>query len=122
MGLAGNPGERWAALTGGPLAPLSSVTPNPGYTELTEGNRGDPVLWMQEHLAAAIPTQPTTGIFEAATTANLESSSPPMASPPRARPKRATWLTLLALPPVAVNWTGGGPSGWVADPRRAAGW
>ena len=27
---------------------------------------------MQEHLAAAIPTQATTGIFEAATKTNLE--------------------------------------------------
>ena len=52
--------------------PLTSVTPNPGYTELAQGNRGDPVLWMQEHLAAAIPTQATSGIFDATTAANLK--------------------------------------------------
>ena len=104
------PASEWAALAE-PLAPLSSVTPNPGYTELTEGNRGDPVLWMQEHLAAAISTQPTTGIFEAATTANLEQFQSAHGIAPTGKTEAATWQALLALPPVAVNWTGGGPSG-----------
>ena len=104
------PAAEWAALAE-PLAPLSSVTPNPGYTELAEGNQGDPVLWMQEHLAAAIPTQPTTGIFEATTAANLEQFQSAHGIAPTGKTEAATWQALLALPPVAVNWTGGGPSG-----------
>jgi hypothetical protein len=104
------PASEWTALAE-PLAPLSSVTPNPGYTELAEGSRGDPVLWMQEHLATAIPGQATTGIFDAATTANLEQFQSAHGIAPTGHTEAATWQALLAIPPVAVNWTGGGPSG-----------
>ena len=104
------PASEWTALAE-PLQPLTSVTPNPGYTELEQGNRGDPVLWMQEHLAAAIPAQPTTGIFEATTTANLEQFQTAHGIAPTGKTEAATWQALLALAPVAVNWTGSGPSG-----------
>jgi len=104
------PASEWTALAE-PLAPLTSVTPNPGYTELEEGNRGDPVLWMQEHLATAIPSQPTTGIFEATTATDLEQFQSAQGIAPTGKTEAATWQALLALPPVAVNWTGGGPSG-----------
>ncbi len=104
------PAAAWTALAT-PLAPLTSVTPNPGYTELAQGGRGDPVLWMQEHLADAIPGQATTGIFDASTTANLEQFQSAHGIAPSGKTEAATWQALLALPPVAVNWTGGGPSG-----------
>ncbi len=104
------PTGEWTALAE-PLAPLSTVIPNAAYTELTEGNRGDPVLWMQEHLASAIPGQATTGIFDATTTANLEQFQSAHGIAPTGKTEAATWQALLALPPVAVNWTGGGPSG-----------
>jgi peptidoglycan hydrolase-like protein with peptidoglycan-binding domain len=93
------------------LAPLTSVTPNPGYTELEQGNRGDPVLWMQEHLAAAIPAQATTGIFDAATASNLAQFQTAHGIAATGKTEVATWQALLALAPVAVNWTGSGPSG-----------
>jgi peptidoglycan hydrolase-like protein with peptidoglycan-binding domain len=102
------PASEWTALAE-PLAPLSSVIPNPGYTELEQGNRGDPVLWMQEHLADAIPTQATTGIFDATTAANLAAFQSARGIAPTGKTEAATWQALLALPPVAVNWTGGGP-------------
>jgi hypothetical protein len=102
------PGSEWTALAA-PLAPLTSVTPNPGYTELSEGNRGDPVLWMQEHLAAAIASQPTTGIFESTTAANLEQFQSAHGIAPTGHTEAATWQALLALTPVAVNWTEAGP-------------
>jgi peptidoglycan hydrolase-like protein with peptidoglycan-binding domain len=104
------PASEWTALAE-PLQPLTSVSPNPGYTELTEGNRGDPVLWMQEHLATAIPGQATTGIFDATTAANLVSFQSSHGIAPTGKTEAATWQALLALPPVAVNWTGSGPSG-----------
>jgi peptidoglycan hydrolase-like protein with peptidoglycan-binding domain len=104
------PASEWTALAE-PLAPLTSVTPNPGYTELEQGNRGDPVLWMQEHLASAIPTQATTGIFDATTAANLAAFQSAHGIAPTGKTEAATWQALLALPPVAVNWTGGGPQG-----------
>jgi peptidoglycan hydrolase-like protein with peptidoglycan-binding domain len=104
------PASGWTALAE-PLVPLTSVTPNPGYTELAEGGRGDPVLWMQEHLASAIPGQGTTGIFDATTAANLAQFQTAHRIAPTGKTEAATWQALLALPPVAVNWTGSGPSG-----------
>jgi len=104
------PSSGWTAL-GAPLAPLTTVIPNPGYTELEQGNRGDPVLWMQEHLASAIPGQATTGIFDATTATNLEQFQTAHSIAPSGKTEAATWQALLTLPPVAVNWTGGGPQG-----------
>ena len=104
------PAAGWTALAA-PLSPLTSVTPNPGYTELAQGSRGDPVLWMQEHLAGAIPTQATSGIFDATTTANLKQFQSAHGIAPTGTTEAATWQALLAVPPVAVNWTGGGPQG-----------
>jgi peptidoglycan hydrolase-like protein with peptidoglycan-binding domain len=104
------PASGWQALAQ-PLAPLTSVTPNPSWSELSQGSKGDPVLWMQEHLASAIPTQATTGIFDATTTTNLEQFQSSHGIAPSGHTEAATWQALLALPPVAVDWTGGGPKG-----------
>ena len=104
------PASLWTALAT-PLTPLAGVTPNPSWSELGEGSKGDPVLWMQEHLAAAIPTQETTGIFNAATTANLEQFQSAHGIAPSGHTEAATWEALLALTPVAVDWTGAGPQG-----------
>ncbi len=99
----------WSALAA-PLAPLTSVTPNTEYPELGSGNKNDEVLWMQEHLASAIPTQETTGVFGAETLANVGAFQTAHAIAPTGVVEAATWAALLALPPVAVDWTGAGPS------------
>ncbi len=99
----------WGALTA-PLAPLTSVTPNTEYPELKSGSRGDEVLWMQEHLATAIPTQETTGVFGSETLANVEAFQAAHAIAASGVVEAATWAALLALPPVAVDWTGAAPS------------
>ena len=62
-------------------------------------------------LAAAVPAQETTGTFSALTKANVEAFQTAHAIVPTGVVEAATWAALLALPPVAVNWTGGGPSG-----------
>ena len=100
----------WRTLAA-PLLPLTSVVPNTTYPELGKGSRGDQVLWLQEHLASAIPAQETTGNFGAQTTSDLSTFQAAHGIPPSGRADAATWAALLALPPVAVNWTGGGPSG-----------
>jgi peptidoglycan hydrolase-like protein with peptidoglycan-binding domain len=99
----------WSTLAA-PLAPLTSVTPNAEYPELSKGNKGDEVLWMQEHLATAIPTQETTGVFGSQTLANVEAFQTEHAIAPTGVVEAATWTALLALAPVAVDWTGSGPS------------
>ena len=99
----------WAALA----APLNTTltVPQPELTSplLKEGNNGDQVLWLQEHLATAVPGQPTTGVFEATTKANLEQFQTAHAIPASGETDPDTWAALLALAPVPVNWTGSGP-------------
>ncbi|HUN78481.1 MAG TPA: peptidoglycan-binding domain-containing protein [Solirubrobacteraceae bacterium] len=100
----------WGALA----APLNTTltVPQPELTSplLKEGSRGDQVLWLQEHLASAVPGQPTTGIFEATTRANLEQFQTAHGIPATGETDPNTWAAVLALPPVAVSWTGGGPN------------
>jgi len=100
----------WSSLAS-PLAPLTSVTPNAEYPELKKGEKGDPVLWMQEHLASAIPAQEITGYFGSQTLTDVESFQSAHAIAPSGIVEAATWAALLALPPITVDWTGGGPSG-----------
>jgi hypothetical protein len=97
----------WSALAA-PLNPELKV-PQPELTSplLREGAKSDQVLWLQEHLADAAPGQPTTGIFEATTKANLEQFQTAHAIPASGETDPNTWAALLALPPVPVKWTGG---------------
>jgi Putative peptidoglycan binding domain len=99
----------WTSLA----APLSTTltVPQPELTSplLAEGSKGDQVLWLQEHLATAVPGQPTTGIFEATTKANLVQFQTAHAIPATGETDPDTWAALLALAPVPVNWTGAGP-------------
>ncbi|MEA2335766.1 MAG: hypothetical protein QOG40_2256 [Solirubrobacteraceae bacterium] len=104
------PASGWSTLAA-PLAPLTTVTPNGSYPELSKGAKGDQVLWLQEHLASAIPSQEVTGVFGAQTTANLRAFQTARSLPASGVAEAATWAALLALPPVPVNWTGGGPQG-----------
>ncbi len=99
----------WSTLAA-PLAPLTSVVPNTTWPELSKGAKGDEVLWMQEHLASAIPTQETTGVFGSQTLADVETFQTAHAIVASGVVEAATWAALLALPPVAVDWTGSGPS------------
>jgi peptidoglycan hydrolase-like protein with peptidoglycan-binding domain len=102
------PGARLARLSqlAAPLAPLTTVTPNAEYPERHSGSRGDEVLWLQEHLASAVPTQRTTGIFAAETARDLEAFQSAHGIPVSGRADAPTWSALLA-----VDWTGGGPAG-----------
>jgi hypothetical protein len=100
----------WSSLAA-PLAPLTTVVANTTYPELSKGSKGDQVLWMQEHLASAVATQETTGTFGSQTTTNLEAFQTTHGIPASGVAEAATWTALLALPAVAVDWTGGGPSG-----------
>lgn len=97
----------WKALVE-PLNPELHM-PSPEMTSplLKKGSKGDQVLWMQEHLAAAEPEQPTNGIFEEKTASNLMSFQAAHTLPATAETDPETWSDLLTLPPVAVQWTGG---------------
>jgi peptidoglycan hydrolase-like protein with peptidoglycan-binding domain len=96
----------WQAMTE-PLNPELKV-PSPEMTAplLKEKAKGDQVLWMQEHLATAVPAQQITGIFDAATAANLKEFQSAHGLPATGETDASTWGDLLALAPVAVEWTG----------------
>jgi hypothetical protein len=96
----------WVAMTD-PLNPELTV-PSPEATAplLKQGAKGDQVLWMQEHLASATPTQEITGIFDATTAANLQAFQTAHGLPATGETDATTWGDLLALSPVAVTWTG----------------
>ncbi len=93
-----------------PISPLTSVTPNTSYPELSKGSKGDQVLWLQEHLATAEPSQETTGTFGSQTTENLEAFQSSQRIEPTGVATAQTWAALLSLSTVPVNWTGKGPS------------
>jgi len=98
----------WAALDlplGAPL-PTAPIVLDTSLPVFSQGAKpGDQVVWMQEHLAAAEPTTPTTGIFDAATTAALAAFQTARGIPPSATTDLPTWAALLTLRPVAVDWT-----------------
>ncbi len=96
------------------VTPLDTAltVPQPELTSplLKEGAKSDQVLWLQEHLAGAIPTQPTTGIFESQTATNVREIQTEHGLPATGETDAATWGYILALPMVAVNWTATGPN------------
>jgi Putative peptidoglycan binding domain len=102
------PESGWEALSA-PLVPLTSVTPNTAYPHFTSGQKGDQVLWLQEHLASAISVQSTGGTFDSQTVSNLKQFQSAHGIPASGETDSATWAALLALAPVPVDWTGEGP-------------
>jgi hypothetical protein len=100
----------WAALAA-PLVPEQVPQPELTSPLLGQGARGDQVLWLQEHLASAVPGQPTNGIFEASTAANLAQFQSAHGIAASGESEPSTWAAVLALAPVAVHWSGSGPAG-----------
>ncbi len=98
----------WAALDlplGAPLPTMPIVVDTSLPVFSLGAKPGDQIVWMQEHLAAAQPTTPTTGIFDAATAAALMAFQTSRGIPPTGATDLATWAALLTLRPVAVDWT-----------------
>jgi peptidoglycan hydrolase-like protein with peptidoglycan-binding domain len=99
----------WPAVSGpyASLAPLSS----PGVPVLRYGSQGDMVLWMQELLKSAIPSQRTTGTFASQTLRNLRHFQALHGISTTGQTGPLTWQALLRLPASGVRW---------ASPARAA--
>jgi hypothetical protein len=96
----------WSAIDGF-FSPVSVVAPL-REPVLGSGDKGDAVLWMQEHLARAYRSQLTTGLFGAQTLGNLRAFQARRGLPASGRTDVATWRALLRLPAVATNWSGSG--------------
>jgi hypothetical protein len=92
----------WSTISLG-LAGASAITPL-GDPLLGPGAKGDDVLWLQEHLARAIRSQRTTGLFGAQTESNLRAFQARRGLLATGRTDPATWRALLHLAPVPVSW------------------
>jgi hypothetical protein len=92
----------WQAV-GAPIQPTSGFTPSQDWPLLKQGSKGDETLWMQEHLAAADPTTPTSGTFDAATDTALRNFQTQRGFPVTGTTDAATWQALLALTPVTAT-------------------
>jgi hypothetical protein len=101
----------WSPLSALLTTPTHFDGPDALWPDLALGSRGDEVLWLQEHLARALPAQRLTGVFAAQTRADLEAFQARHGIPAGGRTNAATWRALLALEPVAVRWSapGDGP-------------
>jgi peptidoglycan hydrolase-like protein with peptidoglycan-binding domain len=89
----------WQAI-GAPLQPITGYQPSQDWPLLKLGSKGDETLWMQQHLAAADPTTPMTGTFDAATDTALRNFQAQRGFPVTGTTDAATWQELLALAPV----------------------
>jgi putative peptidoglycan binding protein len=91
----------WPAVSGSytPVVPVS-----PGVPILAYGSQGDMVLWMQELLKSAIPSQPTTGNFASETLRNVLLFQARHGIPTTGEVGPLTWRALLRLPVARVRW------------------
>ena len=92
----------WSAVSGlyTSVGPLSS----PGAPVLRYGSKGDMVLWMQELLKSAIPSQRRTGTFASETLRNLRRFQVRHGIPPTGQTGSLTWQALLRMPTEGVDW------------------
>ena len=70
-GCRGGPGRRRPRPSGARspsrCAPVPAPPPDPGWPTLAKGNKGDQVVWLQQHLASFDPAVTVTRTFDAAT-------------------------------------------------------
>jgi peptidoglycan hydrolase-like protein with peptidoglycan-binding domain len=87
-----------------PLQPVPAPPPDPGWPPLAKGNKGDQVVWLQQHLASFDPAVTVTATFDAATDTALRTFQTSKGLPATGEMDAATWQTVLALPLQPVTW------------------
>jgi hypothetical protein len=92
----------WGPLSGPYLA--AGAVASLGFPSLGVGSAGDEVVWLQQHLARAIPGQRITGTFAAQTEGNLRAFQRRRHLAATGRTGPATWYALFRLAPVRVSW------------------
>jgi peptidoglycan hydrolase-like protein with peptidoglycan-binding domain len=88
-----------------PLAPVPGPPPDPGWPALAKGNKGDQVVWLQQHLASFDPAVVVSSTFDAATDVALRSFQASRTLPVTGTTDALTWQAVLGLPLAAVTWT-----------------
>jgi hypothetical protein len=93
----------WSALS--QPAPAPAAVPDPGWPALGKGARGDQVIVLQQHLAAADPAVAVNGTLDAQTDRSLRAFQSARGLAPTGTTDPATWEALLKVAPVDVDWT-----------------
>ncbi len=92
----------WSVLT--EAAPAPAVLDDPGWPRLTQGARGDQVIWLQQHLQAVSPQIAIDGRLHADDVTALQAFQTSKGLVPTGESDPPTWQALLALAPVPVDW------------------
>jgi hypothetical protein len=93
----------WAALaTPASVPPLPP--PDPGWPTLAKGNKGDQVVWLQQHLASFDPAVTATSTFDAATDQALRNFQTSRGLPVTGSTDALTWQAVLGLAVQPVAW------------------
>ena len=92
----------WIALATA-IAPLAP--PDPGWPTLASGNKGDEVVWLQQHLQSFDPTVVPTAVFDAATGRALRALQAARSLPVTGTTDPSTWQAVLSLPLSPIDWT-----------------
>ncbi len=97
------PDPAWAALGPAGVSPIPFV--DPGWPALSKGNKGDEVVWLQEHLASYDPTVTVTSTFDAATDAAIRRLQTERGFEVTGTTDPQTWAAVLAFALQPVDWT-----------------
>ena len=95
--------SEWRAVSTIPLLPLTA--PEPGYPSLQRGNRGDLVVWAQQHLLSAGLRIKVNGIFGRRMQTAVRDFQFSAGLPPVGKIGPRTWQALLPHGPAAVRWS-----------------
>jgi peptidoglycan hydrolase-like protein with peptidoglycan-binding domain len=98
-------GEAEWALLAQPVAPVPAPPPDPGWPALAKGNKGDEVVWLQQHLASFDPAVTVTSTFDAATETALRNFQASRGLAVTGTTDALTWQAVLGLPLQPVTWT-----------------
>ena len=97
-------GEAEWGVLGLPLQPVPAPPPDPGWPALTKGNKGDQVVWLQQHLASVDPAVTMTSTFDAATETALRNFQTSRGLELTGVTDALTWQAVLTLPLQPVTW------------------
>ena len=95
-------GSEWSAI-GQPVAPLAGAPPEPTFVTLKKGDKGDLVLWAQEHLSTAGIRTDVDGAFAGKTREAVRTFQEQNGLPVTGQIETVTWRKLLEQVPKSAR-------------------
>jgi peptidoglycan hydrolase-like protein with peptidoglycan-binding domain len=95
--------DEWAVLAQ-PLVAATIPPPDPGWPTLAKGNKGDQVVWLQQHLASFDASVTVTSTFDTVTDTALRNFQTSRGIPVTGTTDALTWQAVLGLPIQPVDW------------------